>query len=77
MLNYILGNEKAIIAGVTSGLLSLLAQVKITGQMTTKEVVTALVTWVFVHATTWLASNSNKPPTIPPTIPPSFSQPGV
>lgn len=62
LTNLLIGNEKAIIGGLTSGILTLLAQVNITGQMTTKELVTSAATWGVTHLAVWLGTNSKKLP---------------
>lgn len=70
MLNKLItGQEKAIIGGATAGVLTLLALVGISGQMTVKEAVYALVSWLFTHALVWTATNTPKPEVlvVPPT----------
>lgn len=61
LVNLLIGNEKALIGGIVSGIMALLAQVNISGQMTTKELVTSVVTWVVTHALVWLSTNTPKP----------------
>lgn len=58
--NLLLGNEKALVGGITAGALSLLALVGVTGNMTVKEALYALGSWVVTHATVWLTSTTPK-----------------
>lgn len=57
ILALIEGQEKAVTGGAVSGILSLLAMVGVSGDMTVKEVVLALVTWVLTHAAVYLKTN--------------------
>lgn len=67
--NRIVGNEKAVVGGLTAGILSLLALVGVSGQMTVKEAVYALVTWLFTHVLVWTSTNSKiEPPVEPPVV---------
>lgn len=60
MFDFILGNEKAIIGGLSAGILSLLSSVGITGQMTVKDAAYAVATWVITHVVVYLTTNSEK-----------------
>lgn len=58
MFDFILGNEKAIVGGLSAGILTLLSSVGITGQMTVKDAVYAVATWVLTHVVIYLTANS-------------------
>lgn len=66
---FIMGNEKAIIGAISAGIVSLLGQVGVSGQMTIKEVIYSLVTALFTHATVWSSTNTAKatPNVVTPT----------
>lgn len=57
VLSIIEGQQKAVVGGFASGVLSLLAQVGVNGDMTVKEALVALGTWVVTHAAVWYTSN--------------------
>lgn len=54
----VLGKEKALVGGATAGLLSLLAQVGISGNLTVKEVVFSACNWVVAHGLVYLKRNA-------------------
>jgi hypothetical protein len=56
----IYGKEKAVVAGAATGILSLLALVGVSGDMTVKEVVTAAANWIVAHALVYFVSNRPK-----------------
>lgn len=56
----LIGNEKAILGGLSAGLLALLGQLGVNGKMTVKEAIYAVLTWLFTHAVIWLTTNSPK-----------------
>lgn len=65
---FLVGNEKACIGGVSAAAISLLGQLGVNGQLTLKEAVYAVVTWVFTHLVVWVTTNTPKAPILPPTI---------
>lgn len=76
----ITGNEKAVLGGLVSALVTVVAQVQQSGQLTLKEFGTALVAYLFTHVTVWTATNSTKTdltvgavpaPSLPVDTPPS------
>jgi hypothetical protein len=58
MFDFILGKEKAIVGGLSAGILTLLSTVGITGQMTVKSAIYAVVAWVVTHVVIFLTANS-------------------
>lgn len=66
--NLILGNEKAVVGGLSAGLLTLLSQLGVNGQMTVKEAVYAGVSWVVTHILIYVVTNTEKP-VVPPAPP--------
>lgn len=58
----IAGREKAVIGGASAGVLALIGQLGVNGQMTLKEAIYALVTWVFTHIMVYVSTNSPTPP---------------
>lgn len=61
MFNKLLaGQEKAIIGGAVAGILALLGQVGVNSQITLKEGIAAVVTWLVTHAFIWLTTNTSK-----------------
>lgn len=74
MSNLILGNEKAIVGGLGAGVVALLGQVGVNSQITVKEAIYAVVTWVVTHILVYVTTNSPKsisptPPVVTPTPP--------
>jgi hypothetical protein len=57
----ILGQEKAAVAGATSGILALLAQVGVNGNLTLKDTITAVLVWLVSHTAVYLTKNKNLP----------------
>lgn len=57
----IAGQEKAAVAGATSGILALLAQVGVNGNLTLKDAITAIIVWLVSHAAVYLTKNKNVP----------------
>lgn len=57
---FIVGNEKSIIGATAAGIVSLLGQVGVSGQMTLKEAIYSLVTALFTHLTVWTSTNTAK-----------------
>lgn len=51
------GKEKAVTGGIVAGGLSLLALVGVTGEITVKELLTSIATWVVAHLAVYLKSN--------------------
>lgn len=58
MFDFILGKEKAIVGGLSAGVLTLLSAVGITGQMTVKNAVYAVAAWIVTHVVIYLTANS-------------------
>lgn len=67
---YILGNEKAIIGSLAAGIVSLLGQVGVNGQMTVKEAIYSVLTLVATHAAVWTSTNSSVQPESAPIVAP-------
>lgn len=68
----VVGHEKALLGGIAAGVLALLGQLGVNGQMTVKEAVYALVAWVGTHGIVYLSTNTDKPlatPSVEPTGP--------
>jgi hypothetical protein len=57
LAKYFLGSQKAIVGGAVTGLLSLLALVGVSGEMTVKEALVALGNWVIAHLAVWYTTN--------------------
>lgn len=57
ILTFIEGQEKAVVGGLVSGALTLLALVGVTGEMTVKEALVALANWALTHAAVWYKTN--------------------
>jgi hypothetical protein len=68
MFNKIIGNEKAVIGGLSAGILTLLGQLGVNNQMTLKEVVYALVTWVITHVVVYSTTNTPIASPVTPTV---------
>lgn len=51
------GNQKAIVGGLVAGVLSLLTMVNISGQMTVREALFAIGTWLVTHSLVWFKAN--------------------
>lgn len=62
--NLIVSNEKAVIGGLSAGVLTLLSQLGVNSQMTLKEAVWAVVAWVITHLAVYATTNTQKPPQI-------------
>lgn len=75
--NLLIGNEKAVLGGLSAGLLALLGQLGVNGQMTLKEAIYAIVTWVITHAVVWLSTNTPKKPTTAVVVKPENPLNGV
>jgi hypothetical protein len=56
-LTIIEGKQKAVVAGVVTALLVLLAQVGVDGDMTVKDALTALGSWIVTHYLVWATRN--------------------
>lgn len=54
----ILGQEKAVVGGIVTALLTLLSQVGVNGQMTVHDALYALVAWIIAHFVIWLTTNT-------------------
>lgn len=66
MLNkLIIGREKAVIGGLSAGILSLVGQLGVNGQMTLKEGIYAVATWLVTHLVIYTSTNTYTPP---PTV---------
>lgn len=57
LLTLIEGKQKAVIGGVVSGVLVLLAQVGVNGDMTLKEALVALGSWAVTHVVVHQTAN--------------------
>jgi hypothetical protein len=71
--NLLIGNEKALNGGLAAGIVSLLGQVGVSGQVTVKEAAYSLATWVVAHIVIWLTTNTKKTPqpiVVAPSSPP-------
>jgi len=56
----VLGNEKAIVGFLVSGLLALLATANVSGEMTVDEALTALLTGALTAVTVWVKANNKR-----------------
>lgn len=52
------GNEKAVLGGLVSALVTICVQVQNSGQLTLHELIGAAVAYVLTHSTVWLATNT-------------------
>lgn len=71
MFNKLLvGNEKAVVGGLSAGVVALLGQVGINSQLTLKEAVYAAVTWLITHVVVYATTNTPKvqPTVVTPTV---------
>jgi hypothetical protein len=57
ILSILQGKQKAIVGGAVAGILVLLAQVGVNGDMTFKDALTTLGSWVLTHAVVWKVEN--------------------
>ena len=55
---YVIGNEKALIGGLSAGILSLLGQFGVNNQLTLKEAAYSLAAWVVTHVAVYLTTNT-------------------
>jgi hypothetical protein len=55
---YIIGNEKAIIGGLSAGILTLVSQIGVNGQMTIKEAAYSVASWVVTHVLVYITTNT-------------------
>lgn len=54
----IVGNEKAVVGGLSAGVLSLVGQLGVNGQMTVKEAIYAVGAWVITHLAVYISTNT-------------------
>lgn len=60
MLNSLIsGKEKAVLGGLSAGVLALLGQLGVNSNLTIKEGVYAAITWLGTHFVIWLTTNSD------------------
>ena len=74
---YLVGNEKAIVGGLGAGVVSLLGQFGVSSQLTLKEALYSVLTWIVTHVLVYHTTNTPKAPVTSVTALPEISLPST